>query len=112
MVEVKQVGLAEQVIRAIARQAEAERERRAKIIHADGEYTAAESSAWQRKSYSANPGPFSCCICRHWSRWNGKEPTIVFPLPVDIISSRARVLGQPAGPSESGKLVVPHAVAA
>jgi len=42
IVEVKQVDLAEQMIRAIARQAEAERERRAKIIHADGEYTAAE----------------------------------------------------------------------
>src|SRR5437588_11867913 len=42
MVEVKQVDLAEQMIRAIARQAEAERERRAKVIHAEGEYTAAE----------------------------------------------------------------------
>src|SRR5690242_6293970 len=42
MVEVKQVDLAEQMIRVIARQAEADRERRAKIIHAEGEYTAAE----------------------------------------------------------------------
>src|SRR5580698_4676118 len=42
VVEVKQVDLPEQMIRAIARQAEAERERRAKIIHAEGEYTAAE----------------------------------------------------------------------
>ena len=42
MVEVKQVDLAEQMIRAIARQAEAERERRAKIIHAEGEFTAAD----------------------------------------------------------------------
>src|SRR5512136_3174167 len=42
MVEVKQVDLAEQMIRVIAKQAEAERERRAKIIHAEGEYLAAE----------------------------------------------------------------------
>ena len=42
MVEVKQVDLAEQMIRVISRQAEAERERRAKIIHAEGEYSAAE----------------------------------------------------------------------
>ena len=42
MAEVKQVDLPEQMIRAIARQAEAERERRAKIIHAEGEYLAAE----------------------------------------------------------------------
>src|SRR5271165_6847315 len=45
MVEVKQVDLAESMIRAIARQAEAERERRAKIIHAEGEYTASEKLA-------------------------------------------------------------------
>src|SRR6266545_4948552 len=42
MVEVKQVDLADQMIRAIARQAEAERERRAKVIHAEGEFMAAE----------------------------------------------------------------------
>jgi regulator of protease activity HflC (stomatin/prohibitin superfamily) len=46
MVEVKQVDLPEQMIRVIARQAEAERERRAKIIHAEGEYSAAEKLAW------------------------------------------------------------------
>src|SRR6201993_1746553 len=45
MVEVKQVDLAEQMIRALSRQAEAERERRAKIIHAEGEYTASEKLA-------------------------------------------------------------------
>src|SRR5579872_6792152 len=45
MVEVKQVDLAESMIRAIARQAEAERERRAKIINAEGEYTASEKLA-------------------------------------------------------------------
>src|ERR1700687_5882461 len=45
MVEVKQVDLPDQMIRAIARQAEAERERRAKIIHAEGEYMAAEKLA-------------------------------------------------------------------
>jgi regulator of protease activity HflC (stomatin/prohibitin superfamily) len=45
MVEVKQVDLPEQMIRVIARQAEAERERRAKIIHAEGEYSAAEKLA-------------------------------------------------------------------
>src|SRR5512132_329217 len=45
MVEVKQVDLPEQMIRAIARQAEAERERRAKVIHAEGEYTASTKLA-------------------------------------------------------------------
>src|ERR1700685_2344044 len=49
MVEVKQVDLPDQMIRAIARQAEAERERRAKIIHAEGEYLAAEKLAMAAK---------------------------------------------------------------
>lgn len=47
-VEIKQVDLPDQMIRAIARQAEAEREKRAKIIHAEGEYLAAESSRWRQ----------------------------------------------------------------
>ena len=55
MVEVKQVELAEQMIRAIARQAEAERERRAKIIHAEGEYTAAEKLAMAAEVIKKQP---------------------------------------------------------
>ena len=55
MVEVKQVDLAEQMIRAIARQAEAERERRAKIIHAEGEYTAAEKLAMAAEVIQKQP---------------------------------------------------------
>src|SRR5919204_688785 len=55
LVEVKQVDLAEQMIRAIARQAEAERERRAKIIHAEGEYTAAEKLAMAAEVLQKQP---------------------------------------------------------
>ena len=55
MVEVKQVDLAEQMIRVIARQAEAERERRAKIIHAEGEYTAAEKLAMAAEVIQKQP---------------------------------------------------------
>ena len=55
MVEVKQVDLPEQMIRAIARQAEAERERRAKIIHAEGEYTAAEKLAMAAEVIQKQP---------------------------------------------------------
>ena len=55
MVEVKQVDLAEQMIRAIARQAEAERERRAKIIHAEGEYMAAEKLAMAAEVIQKQP---------------------------------------------------------
>ena len=55
MVEVKQVDLAEQMIRAIARQAEAERERRAKIIHAEGEYRGAEKLAMAAEVIQQQP---------------------------------------------------------
>src|ERR1700682_2134590 len=55
MVEVKQVDLAEQMIRAIARQAEAERERRAKIIHAEGEYMASEKLAMAAEMIQRQP---------------------------------------------------------
>jgi regulator of protease activity HflC (stomatin/prohibitin superfamily) len=55
MVEVKQVDLPEQMIRAIARQAEAEREKRAKIIHADGEYTASEKLAMAAEVIQKQP---------------------------------------------------------
>src|ERR1700681_4624600 len=55
MVEVKQVDLAEQMIRAISRQAEAERERRAKIIHAEGEYVASEKLAMAAEVIQKQP---------------------------------------------------------
>src|SRR5512135_126961 len=55
MVEVKQVDLPESMIRAIARQAEAERERRAKIIHAEGEFTAAEKLAMAAEMMARQP---------------------------------------------------------
>ena len=55
LVEVKQVELAEQMIRAIARQAEAERERRAKVIHAEGEYMAAEKLAMAAELIQKQP---------------------------------------------------------
>ncbi len=55
MVEVKQVDLPEQMIRAIARQAEAERERRAKIIHAEGEFMAAERLAMAAELMQKQP---------------------------------------------------------
>ena len=55
LVEVKQVDLPEQMIRVIARQAEAERERRAKVIHAQGEYEAAEKLAMAAEQIQKQP---------------------------------------------------------
>src|SRR6516162_656738 len=93
MVEVKQVDLAEQMIRAIARQAEAERERRAKIIHAEGEYTAAEKLSMAAAVIQKEPAALQLRYLQTLVEiGTEKNTTIVFPLPIDIIASLGRVL--------------------
>jgi len=104
MVEVKQVDLAEQMIRAIARQAEAERERRAKIIHAEGEYTAAEKLSMAAEVIQKQPAAIQLRYLQTLVEIGAeKNTTVVFPLPVDIITSLSRVLDrlatEPAGDS-------------
>jgi regulator of protease activity HflC (stomatin/prohibitin superfamily) len=93
MVEVKQVDLAEQMIRAIARQAEAERERRAKIIHAEGEYTAAEKLAMAAQVIQKEPVAIQLRYLQTLVEIGSeKNTTIVFPLPVDIIAGLGRTI--------------------
>ncbi len=93
MVEVKQVDLAEQMIRAIARQAEAERERRAKIIHAEGEYTAADKLAMAAEVIQKQPAALQLRYLQTLVEiGTEKNTTIVFPLPLDILSSLGRAL--------------------
>ena len=93
MVEVKQVDLAEQMIRVIARQAEAERERRAKIIHAEGEYTAAEKLSMAAEVIQKQPIAIQLRYLQTLVEiGTEKNTTIVFPLPIDIIASLGRAL--------------------
>jgi regulator of protease activity HflC (stomatin/prohibitin superfamily) len=100
MVEVKQVDLAEQMIRAIARQAEAERERRAKIIHAEGEYTAAEKLAMAAEVIQKQPVAIQLRYLQTLVEIGAeKNTTIVFPLPVDILSSLKAALEKASGKS-------------
>jgi len=101
MVEVKQVDLAEQMIRAIARQAEAERERRAKIIHAEGEYSAAEKLAMAAKVIQEQPVAIQLRYLQTLVEiGTEKNTTIVFPLPVDILSTLDRALAKVAEPAK------------
>src|SRR5262245_5262840 len=103
MVEVKQVDLPEQMIRAIARQAEAERERRAKIIHAEGEYTAAEKLAMAAEVIQKEPVAIQLRYLQTLVEIGAeKNTTIVFPLPVDIIAGLGR-LAQTAADSATPK---------
>jgi regulator of protease activity HflC (stomatin/prohibitin superfamily) len=98
MVEVKQVDLAEQMIRAISRQAEAERERRAKIIHAEGEYVASEKLAMAAEVIQKQPVAIQLRYLQTLVEIGAeKNTTIVFPLPLDIISSLGHALDRAAG---------------
>jgi len=93
LVEVKQVELAEQMIRAIARQAEAERERRAKVIHAEGEYMAAEKLAMAAEVIQKQPVAIQLRYLQTLVEIGAeKNTTIVFPLPLDIMTSLERAL--------------------
>ena len=97
MVEVKQVDLAEQMIRAIARQAEAERERRAKVIHAEGEFMAAEKLAMAAAVIQKQPAALQLRYLQTLVEIGSeKNSTIVFPLPLDILSSLGRALDRVA----------------
>ncbi len=98
MVEVKQVDLAESMIRAIARQAEAERERRAKIIHAEGEYTASEKLAMAAQVLQKQPVAIQLRYLQTLvESGTEKNTTIVFPLPLDIIASLKGALDRGIG---------------
>jgi regulator of protease activity HflC (stomatin/prohibitin superfamily) len=95
VVEVKQVDLAEQMIRAIAKQAEAERERRAKIIHAEGEYSAAEKLAMAAQVIQQQPAAIQLRYLQTLVEIGvEKNTTIIFPLPIDILSSLERALSK------------------
>jgi regulator of protease activity HflC (stomatin/prohibitin superfamily) len=95
MVEVKQVDLPEQMIRAIARQAEAERERRAKIIHAEGEYAAAEKLQLAAELIQRQPAAIQLRYLQTLVEiGTEKNTTVVFPLPVDIFSTLSQTLSR------------------
>ncbi len=98
MVEVKQVDLAEQMIRAIAKQAEAERERRAKIIHAEGEFVAAEKLAMAAELIQRQPAAIQLRYLQTLVEiGTEKNTTVVFPIPIDIFSSVKQMLDRAGG---------------
>lgn len=85
-VEIKQVDLDEGMIRAIAKQAEAERTRRAKVIHAEGEAQASQKLADAAKTLSTESQALTLRYLQTLTDVAGdKSSTIVFPLPLDLI---------------------------
>ena len=93
-VEIKHVDLDESMIRAIARQAEAERSRRAKVIHAEGEKQASESLVNAANMLAQNGQAMQLRYLQTLTDVAGeKSSTIVFPLPMDVIEPLMRKMG-------------------
>jgi len=90
-VEIKHIDLNETMVRAIARQAEAERERRAKVIHAEGEKQAAQALKEAAETLAQEPSAMQLRYLQTLTQIAGdKSSTLVFPVPVDLLSSLLR----------------------
>lgn len=88
MVEIKHIDLNESMVRAIAKQAEAERERRAKVIHAEGEMQASQKLLEAAQILSQNPQSLQLRYLQTLSNIaEEKNSTIVFPVPVELLSA-------------------------
>lgn len=91
-VEIKHVDLDESMIRAIARQAEAERERRAKVIHAEGELQASEKLMQAAEMLGRQQGAMQLRYMQTLSNIAGdKNSTIVFPLPMELLQGLGNI---------------------
>jgi regulator of protease activity HflC (stomatin/prohibitin superfamily) len=92
-VEIKHVDIDESMIRAIARQAEAERERRAKVIHAEGELQASEKLVQAAEVLARDPASFQLRYLQTLTEIAGeKTSTVVFPLPMDLIKPLIKLM--------------------
>ena len=93
MVEIKHVDIDESMIRAIARQAEAERERRAKVIHAEGEFQASQKLVEAAEQLAKQPQAIQLRYLQTLTEIAGeKNSTIVFPLPIDVMHALTQAL--------------------
>jgi regulator of protease activity HflC (stomatin/prohibitin superfamily) len=94
-VEIKHVDIDESMIRAIAKQAEAERTRRAKVIHASGEAEASQKLVEAAAQLASQPESMQLRYLQTLTEIAGeKNSTIVFPLPVDMLETFSKMLGK------------------
>ena len=100
-VEVKNVDLPADMQRAIARQAEAEREKRAKIIHAAGEFEASEKLSQAANVIASEPVAITLRYLQTLTEIAAeKNSTIVFPLPIEMLHLLRQITGvEPKGPA-------------
>src|SRR5437899_5995263 len=101
-VEVKQVDMPESMLRAMAKQADAEREKRSKIIHAEGEFSAAQRLADAAQLLATEPVSVQLRYLQTLAEIGvEKNPTVIFPIPVDFFSGIQKLLGK--GDTEQAK---------
>jgi regulator of protease activity HflC (stomatin/prohibitin superfamily) len=87
MVEVKQIDLPKEMQRAMAREAEAERERRAKVISAEGEVQRAEQLAQASRTLAGSPSALQLAYMQTLTEIAGdKSNTVIFPMPMDLLT--------------------------
>jgi regulator of protease activity HflC (stomatin/prohibitin superfamily) len=97
-VEVKQVDLPESMLRAMAKQAEAEREKRSKIIHAEGEFSAAQRLVDAAHLLATEPVSVQLRYLQTLTEIGvEKNTTVIFPVPVDFFSGLQKILAKPDG---------------
>lgn len=102
-VEIKHVDLNESMVRAIARQAEAERERRAKVIHAEGELQASEKLLEAARMLAQQPQAMQLRYLQTLTQVAGdRSSTIVFPVPMEILEAVRTYAGSRPGAPASG----------
>ncbi len=104
LVEVKHVDLPQEMQRAMAKQAEAERERRAKVIHANGEYQASKTLAKAAEIMAEHPQSLQLRYLQTLSEIaTENNSTIVFPLPIDLIKPMLETIKMVPKPEQGKK---------
>jgi regulator of protease activity HflC (stomatin/prohibitin superfamily) len=110
-VEIRTVELTDNMVRAIAKQAEAERDRRAKIIHAEAEFQASQTLVNAARILSSIPAAMQLRYLQTLTEIGAEQnSTVVFPMPIDIIKPFLELLDRPgraAGAHENGEARVP-----
>jgi hypothetical protein len=108
LVEVKDVELPEKMRRAMARQAEAERERRAKVIHAEGEFEAAKRLAEAAEVMATEPGAMQLRLLSTLTDVASEQnSTLIFPVPMELLRlHRGGHTGPRLGPPSGGATLV------
>lgn len=110
VVEVKDVELPQSMQRAMARQAEAEREKRAKIIHASGELDASKQLSQAARAMNAEAGALQLRYLQTLTDISAENnSTIIFPVPIDLLSGLVGGIGKSSG-SGSGSAPLPRVI--